>query len=74
MDIIDQFPSLVAIGFKIMILVGLSLYSLFAGIMVRQEHLMDKVIDETFEPILKILVLVHFVGSLGLLVFAIFSL
>jgi hypothetical protein len=74
MEIIDQLPAVIAASLKIMVLIGLSLYSLFAVIMVRQEHLMDKVIDETFEPVLRILVILHFAASIGLLLFAIFSL
>jgi len=55
---------------KIMVLIGLSLYALFAAIIIRQSQLMDKVIDETFEPILRILVIVHFVASLAVLFLA----
>lgn len=51
---------------KIFILTGLGVYSLFAGVMIRQEQLMAAVLEESFEPVLRTLVLVHFASSLGL--------
>lgn len=74
MEIIDQFPQLLALVFKILIILGLALYCMFAAIMVRQERLMDKVIDETFEPVLRILVILHLAGAIGLLIFSIVTL
>ncbi len=74
MDIIDQFPQIITLAFKILIILGLVLYCLFAAIMVRQERMMDKVIDETFEPVLRILVLLHLAGAIGLLVVSIVTL
>ena len=59
---------------KVASLLFLALYTLFAAIMVRQEHLMDKVIDETFEPVLKILVILHFLFALGILILSFFIL
>jgi hypothetical protein len=53
-----------------MALLGIALYAVFAGIMVRQEQLMDKVIDESFESVLRMLVILHFIFSVGLLIFA----
>lgn len=67
---LSSLPAMVALIFKIASLLFLSLYALFAGIMVRQEHLMDKVIDETFEPVLHILVFLHFIFAVGLLILA----
>ena len=64
-------PTSVFAIFKIFVLLGLALYALFAAIMVRQEGLMDKVVDEAFEPILKVLVLIHFLLALGLFLLAI---
>lgn len=69
MDIPD-FSQFISSGVKIMALVGLGLYVLFAAIMVRQEYLMDKVIDETFEPVFRVLVLLHLFAAIGLWVFA----
>lgn len=55
---------------KIMALIGLGLYVVFAAIMVRQEYLMDKVIDETFEPVFRVLVAFHLIAAIGLWLFA----
>lgn len=62
-----QLPVLALTVVKIMVLIGLSFYALFAAVMVRQSQLMDKVIDETFEPVLRILVMLHLLGALVLL-------
>lgn len=56
---------------KTLTLVGLGLYSLFAAIMVRQEQLMAAVLEEDFEPILRIFTILHFAAAIGLLVLAI---
>lgn len=52
---------------KLLILLGLVVYAIFAGILVRQEQLMADVLEETFEPILRILVLIHFLAALGII-------
>ena len=56
---------------KVFTLVGLGLYSLFAAIMVRQEQLMAAVLEEGFEPILRLLPILHFAAAVGLLILAI---
>jgi hypothetical protein len=66
-------PDVITTGLLIikwMTLAGLLLYAIFAGIIVRQEQLMDRVIDETFEPILRVLTWLHFLLSLALVFFA----
>ena len=68
---LESLPVVAAFIAKIGVLLFLSLYALFAAIMVRQEHLMDKVIDETFEPILKVLVIVHLALAIGLLILSV---
>ena len=63
-------PPVVPLAFlmiKILVLLGLSLYGVFAGILVRQEQLMANVLEEGFEPILRILTLIHFFGALGII-------
>jgi hypothetical protein len=67
-------PTSVFAILKGMVLLGLALYVLFAAIMVRQEALMDKVIDETFEPVLRLLVALHLAFSIGLFSLAVFIL
>ena len=56
---------------KILGIVGLCIYTVFAGVLVRQEQLMAHVLEEQFQPIIRILILVHLVASLLLLISAI---
>lgn len=58
------------LGLKILTLVGLSLYSVFSFVVFRQEQLMAGVLDEAFEPFLKIIVIVHFLASIGIVFLA----
>ncbi len=63
-------PLVVPLAFlmiKILVLVGLSVYAVFAGVLVRQEQLMADVLEEGFEPILRIFTLIHFFGALGII-------
>ncbi|MDO8451373.1 MAG: hypothetical protein Q7S76_00715 [bacterium] len=60
--------------FKIFVLIGLTVYVIFAAIMVRQEQLMAHVLEEAFEPVLRILAVIHFLLALGILVLAFFLL
>ncbi|KKR86421.1 MAG: hypothetical protein UU34_C0015G0016 [Candidatus Curtissbacteria bacterium GW2011_GWA1_41_11] len=59
---------------KTLVLVGLGLYGIFAAIIVRQEQLMATVLEESFEPVLRTLVIVHFAASVGLFLLALFLL
>lgn len=59
---------------KILTLVGVVLYGIFAAIIVRQEQLMASVLEESFEPVLRTLVIVHFAASVGLFFLALFLL
>lgn len=56
---------------KVFILIGLGLYAIFSGIMVRQEQLMAAVLEEGFEPILRLLTILHFAAAVSLLILAI---
>lgn len=49
----------IALGIKLLALIGLGLYIVFALIMVRQEQLMAHVLEEAFEPVLRALVMLH---------------
>jgi len=49
---------------KIASLVGLGVYMVFALIMVRQEQLMARVLEEGSEPVIRIAVLVHLIAAL----------
>lgn len=58
-------------GLKILTLVGLGVYAVFSAIIVRQEHLMAGVLEEAFEPVLRIIVLAHFIASIAVLLLAV---
>lgn len=62
---------IVSLTAKICVLIGLGLYAIFAGIMIRQEQLMAAVLEEGFEPILRLLVILHFAAAVGLLLLAV---
>ena len=64
-------PVIVTLSVKIGILVALLLYAVFAGIVIRQEQLMAAVLEEGFEPILRILTILHFAASVALIILAI---
>ena len=66
--------SAVLLVLKIFFLVGLFLYGLFAGVLVRQEQLMADVLEETFESIIRLLVIGHLVVAVGVFVLAFFLL
>lgn len=49
---------------KILVILGLTIYAVFAGVIVRQERLMANVIEDSSEALVRTLVFVHFVASL----------
>ena len=55
---------------KVLTFVGLGFYSIFAAIIIRQEQLMAAVLEEEFEPILRILTILHFAASVSLIILA----
>lgn len=61
-------------GLKLLVLLGLAVYAVFAGIMVRQEQLMANVLEESFEPVLRLIVLIHLVAAIGVFLLALFLL
>lgn len=63
-------PAIAQLILKIIILIGLAVYTMFGIIMVRQEHLMANVLEEASEPVLRILVYIHLAASLGLFLLA----
>jgi len=50
---------------KVIILLGIAVYVVFSGVMVRQERLMADVLEEEFEPVLRILTYVHLAASIA---------
>jgi hypothetical protein len=66
--------SAISLGVKVLVLVGLGLYGLFAAIMVRQEQLMAHVLEESFEPVLRALVVIHLFAAIGVFILALIAL
>lgn len=56
--------SIVLILFKFLILFGLALYIVFASVILRQEQLMAHVLEESFEPVLRLASMIHLVASI----------
>lgn len=61
-----EVTSAAALSIKFLVLVGVALYTGFAIIIVRQEQLMAGVLEESFEPILRICALIHLTLAIGL--------
>ena len=59
---------------KIFFIIGLSVYSIFALVVVQQTRIMSKTVGLSFEFPIKILSYIHLLFALGLLIFAIVSL
>ncbi len=55
---------------KALVVLALIIYAIFAFVMVRQEHLMATVLEEKFEPVLRILTYIHLIASLATIVIA----
>ena len=55
---------------KIILLILIAFYILFAAVIVRQEELMSRVVEIPFSPLLRIVAIIHFVASLAIFVLA----
>lgn len=55
---------------KLMFLVGMFLYCIFAFVVTRQVGHMTKTLEVGFEAPLRLLAVIHFIAAVGLLVFA----
>jgi len=64
-------PPYILLTLKILGIIGLVIYTVFAGVLVRQEQLMAHVLEEQFQPILRALVLAHLIATVVLLLLAI---
>ena len=67
---IGDFSGIFWMIIKIFTLLGFGIYTVFALVIVRQERLMSAVIEEGFEPVIKSLAIIHFLGSIALFIFA----
>lgn len=54
------------LAIKISFLIGLGVYTIFAFVLVRQEGRMARLVEASFEPVVRILVYIHFFASLAL--------
>lgn len=70
MNTVD-FEAITWLFVKLMAIIGLGIYTLYAGIIVRQEQLMAKVLVESANTFLRLLALAHFIAAVALLVLAI---
>lgn len=59
---------------KILSLIGLFVYILFSFIIVRQETLMRNILEEDFEPIIRLIIYLHFAAAIALFIFALMTL
>jgi len=55
---------------KILILLGIGVYLIFAAVVVRQEQLMAHVLEESFEPVLRISAFLHLLAAIGVFLLA----
>lgn len=63
-------PALAWLSLKVITLLGIAVYVVFAGVMVRQEHLMANVLEEGFEPVLRIITYIHLALSVAVFLLA----
>ncbi len=59
------------VGAKALVLLGLFIYLIFSAVIIRQEQLMANVLEESFEPILRTLAIIHFIAALVVTILAI---
>jgi Family of unknown function (DUF5657) len=55
---------------KLFVLLAIAVYAVFGGIIVRQQHLMAGVLEESFEPFLRLLTYLHLAAAIGLFLLA----
>lgn len=70
----QNIETLVFFAVKVGALIGLGVYTIFATVIVRQEQLMAHVLEEDYEPALRILVYVHLLCAVAVFAMAFFLL
>jgi uncharacterized membrane protein YidH (DUF202 family) len=65
-----EFPTVALFGLKILILVGIGVYAIFALVMVQQTRLMANVLEDPLEAVLKIISVSHLVAAVLLFLLA----
>lgn len=68
---ISDVTSLIFVFVKALVVFGLGLYIVFAFVILRQEQLMSHVLKEAFEPVLRLVSVVHFIASIAVFLMAI---
>ncbi len=58
------------LALKLLVLLGLAVYVVFAAVLVRQEQLMAHVLEEDFEPFLRLLTILHLAAAIGVVFLA----
>lgn len=66
--------SLMFIVLKFLVLFGLGLYGVFAAVILRQEQLMAHVLEESFEPVLRLTAFLHLAAAVAVFILALFIL
>lgn len=51
---------------KYLILFGMGLYIVFASVILRQEQLMAHVLEESFEPVLRLAAYIHLIAAIAI--------
>ena len=69
MTLVDLQP-IIFLVIKVAVLIALGLYLLFAAVLVRQEQLMAHVVEESFRPVLQLIVLIHLISAVGVFILA----
>ena len=50
---------------KSLVVFGFGLYIIFAFVILRQEQLMSRVLEEAFEPVLRLVSVLHFIAAIA---------
>ena len=66
----QEFPAAFWLFLKTLTILGFIIYTVFAVVMVRQEHLMSNVLEEAFEKVLRIFAYIHLVAAIFMIVLA----
>ena len=73
--LLSAVPVVILLGaLKVFVIIGFGLYAVFAFIAFRQISLMTRTIETPLSPTLRLMGIVHFLASLGLIVLALFFL
>lgn len=62
--------SIIFVLLKYLVLFGFGLYMVFATVILRQEQLMAQVLEESFEPVLRVAAFFHLVAAIGVFALA----